>query len=405
MKKNVLIITYWSFKDALVQTYTLPYIKMIRNVLPKDAKIFLTTFEQKKHKMSSVEVSNAKNRLMEDSNIRLMPFRYFSFGPKAAFRLIFVLFRLWLLIIFNGVKTIHCFAPSAGVLGVILKSLTGKRLIMDSFEPHAEAMVENGTWSKDSFAYRFQFRMEKKMAKKAFALIGTSDGMRQYVNKKYNIEPKRFYTKPAGVNFQLFNPKTYDNSKIRNEIFPNAEIIGFYSGKLGGIYLKDEVFEFLSVAANRWKEKFAFIMLTPNTQDEISELCKKHHFPEDQIKIFFVSHKEVPYYMAAADFAINPVKPVPSKRYCTSIKDGEYWAMGLPVIIPANISDDSEMIQQNNIGYVWQDFSQKEYLNSLQWIDDYLEGDKTIIQKQIIQTAISHRDMRKFERIYKEIYS
>ena len=45
---NTLILTHWSFKDALVQTYTLPYVYMIRQVLPPDEKIFIVTSEQGK---------------------------------------------------------------------------------------------------------------------------------------------------------------------------------------------------------------------------------------------------------------------------------------------------------------------------------------------------------------------
>ena len=45
----------------------------------------------------------------------------------------------------------------------------------------------------------------------------------------------------------------------------------------------------------------------------------------------------------------TPVKPVPTKRYCTPVKDGEYWALGLPVIITEGISDDSGIIRENGI--------------------------------------------------------
>ncbi|MFL5787805.1 MAG: hypothetical protein ACJ748_07110, partial [Flavisolibacter sp.] len=46
MKGNILVLTHWSFKDALVQTYTLPYVSFIRNVLPEENKIFVVTSEQ-----------------------------------------------------------------------------------------------------------------------------------------------------------------------------------------------------------------------------------------------------------------------------------------------------------------------------------------------------------------------
>ena len=32
-KGNVLVLTYWSYKDALIQTYTLPYVRIIQKNL------------------------------------------------------------------------------------------------------------------------------------------------------------------------------------------------------------------------------------------------------------------------------------------------------------------------------------------------------------------------------------
>ena len=43
---NILVFTQWSFKDALVQTYTLPYVNIIRKIIAPDRKIFLVTSEQ-----------------------------------------------------------------------------------------------------------------------------------------------------------------------------------------------------------------------------------------------------------------------------------------------------------------------------------------------------------------------
>ena len=43
---NVLVLTYWSFPDALVQTYTLPYVRMIRRALPAESRLYLFTADR-----------------------------------------------------------------------------------------------------------------------------------------------------------------------------------------------------------------------------------------------------------------------------------------------------------------------------------------------------------------------
>ena len=40
---------------------------------------------------------------------------------------------------------------------------------------------------------------------------------------------------------------------------------------------------------------------------------------------------------------------------CSPIKNGEYWACGLPVITPSDIGDDSEILKESGLGIVVED--------------------------------------------------
>jgi hypothetical protein len=120
------------------------------------------------------------------------------------------------------------------------------------------------------------------------------------------------------------------------------------------------------------------------------------------IVLRFVAHHEIQDYMNLADFAISPVRPIPTKRYCTPIKDGEYWAMGLPVIIPQNISDDSDIIEQHDIGYVLKDMTEGEYKKSLQKMDELMA--QSDIKEKIRKVAFQYRDFKVADKVYQEIY-
>jgi glycosyltransferase involved in cell wall biosynthesis len=104
------------------------------------------------------------------------------------------------------------------------------------------------------------------------------------------------------------------------------------------------------------------------------------------------------------DFAINPVKPVPTKKYCTSIKDGEYWAMGLPIVISPNISDDSGIIENENIGVVM-NFNEKTQMNkAILEIEELLKTRDTL-KKKIVAVAIKYRSYKIANDIYEQIYT
>src|SRR4030095_13982319 len=99
------------------------------------------------------------------------------------------------------------------------------------------------------------------------------------------------------------------------------KVVCVYAGKLGGIYFKEEVFDFIKACYDHWKGDFRFLMLTNATRQEIDAECERTGLPGNVIISQFIFHNEMPAYLSLGDFAINPVKPVPTKKYCTSIKD------------------------------------------------------------------------------------
>ena len=399
---NILFFTQWSFKDALVQTYTLPYINIIREIISPGRKIILVTAEQP-HIALSKEETDEINKDWKSRNMQLLPEPYKRFGLKKLIASAGNLSKLVGVIKKEKIKIIHAFCTPAGSIAYLLSKLTGAELIIDSYEPHAESMVENGTWKKGGLAYKILFSLEKKQTQRAKVLIATSAGMKQYALDRYGIEVKNFFVKPACVDLEKFSPSENDSTLLEEFGFKN-KIVCVYAGKLGGIYLKEEVFDFIKLCYDHWKDDFRFLMLTNATKEDINAEVQRVDLPGNIVNSKFVYHGEVPRYLSLGDFAINPVKPVPTKRYCTSIKDGEYWAMGLPVIISPRISDDSEIIENEKIGIVV-DFSDGDALSGSIDKLEALIGDKVLLKEKIRQIAIRYRSFDIAKKIYKEIYN
>ena len=399
---NILVFTQWSFKDALVQTYTLPYIDIIRDIISPERKIILVTAEQP-HIALSKDEAHQINKDWERRNMQLLPEPYKRFGLKKLVASAGNLSRLIGVIKKEKIKTIHAFCTPAGSISYLLSKLTGAELIIDSYEPHAESMIENGTWKKHGMAYKILFSLEKRQTQRAKVLIATTWGMKQYALDRYGVEVKNFFVKPACVDLEKFSPAEKDSILLKELGFEN-KIVCVYAGKLGGIYLKEEVFDFIKLCYDHWKDDFRFLMLTNASTEEINAEVRRTGIPENIVKSKFVYHDEVPRYLSLGDFAINPVKPVPTKRYCTSIKDGEYWAMGLPVVISPRISDDSEIIERENTGIVV-DFSDSDALSrSIGKLEAFI-NDKVALKQKIRQIAIRYRSFELAKKIYKEIYN
>lgn len=399
---NILILTHWSFKDALIQTYTLPYLNIIRDILPEDKKIILVTSEQKSIALTPGETAEI-NKNWSPKNMMLLPQPYHQMGLKKMIAVVNDLSRLYKLIKKEKILIIHSFCTPAGAFGYLLSKLSRTRLIIDSYEPHAEAMVENGTWNKGGLAFRLLFLFEKLQSQAGECFISTASGMKHYAKQKFGVNIKRFFLKPACVDLNKFSLAQKDE-KLLQDLKLHDKIVCVYAGKLGGIYLNEEVFDFIKECYNYWGDRFRFLLLTNTSEEEVIQQLERVNIPKDIIVQRFVTHKDIAAYLRLGDFAINPVKPVPTKRYCTSIKDGEYWATGLPVVITKNISDDSDIIKKNQIGYVLESLNQSEYRNAISRIEELINSPQDILKNKIRNVAEKYRSFEIAKKIYNEIY-
>jgi glycosyltransferase involved in cell wall biosynthesis len=398
---NTLILTYWSFEDALIQGYTLPYVSLIRKYLSTDKEIWLQTLEKIEH---SDEKINSIKGILTKIRINWLPQHYHNYGLQSLVANIAQLLRYILFCRANKIQVIHIWCTPPGIIGFILSVLTGAELIIDSYEPHAETMVENGSWKRNSLKFRVLFFFETLMSRRAKVLIAASQGMKHYAKLKYRINSVQFYVKPACVDFELFNSHKKKNQRLATELAVNNKLVLVYAGKLGGIYLDKEIFDFVKVIYEFHGDKFRFLLLTHHERDEIECFCKNSNLPPDIVISKFLKYSEIPDYLGLADFALTPVKPVPTKRCCTSAKNGEYWAMGLPIVITKGISDDSSIIINENIGVVLDTLDLNGYRVALKQLNDLLDSDRGELSNRIRVVATRYRSFDIADKIYSELY-
>jgi len=390
---RILFITQWQFEDPLIQTYTLPYVRIIQKITPCYPYLVVTgnksdrTLIRRRSGVISIELPSGKRFLFLGWALNILSLRRILEKHK--------------------VKTVHTICTPAGAVGAVLKIFNKKlRLIVDSFEPHAESMVENGTWNKTGLKYKVLFYFEKMEARLADHLIFAAPGMDKYIREKYNTIITDYFVKPACTDLNAFSAKFIGNEEFISEYKLEGKIICVYAGKFGGIYLEDEVFEFIKVCEGFWgKDKFRFLLLSSTTDKYLEEKNSMYGIDSVTTIKLFVKHSEIPFYMGLASFAISPYKPVPSKRYCTPIKDGEYWAMGLPVVITPDISIDSDIVKENNAGAILLSFDKKGYTDAIIQIDSIIKGkSRGEIYNQIRPLAEKYRNFAIAEDVYRRIY-
>lgn len=402
---NILVLTYWSYSDALIQAYTLPYVRIIKKY--NKGTIWLVTYENNDKRLTTDEYNRITNELGKEGIVPV-----FLKYHKNLFLSIIVsvtnIFKLLKIIRRNNIKVIHPWCTPAGVMGVILKFLKRDLVLnMDSFEPHAETMVETGTWKATGLKNRILFYFEGLEAKNSSDVICIAPGMDKYASEKYGHSIDAKYLKPACVDLTMFSDKMIKDKELMDKYGLSDKIVCVYAGKFGGMYLEDEAFQFIKQCENYWgKDRFRFLLLS-NTPDEyISDMLKKYNIAGNILIKLFVPHSEVARYMGMADFAMCTFKPVPSRRYGSPIKNGEYWALGLPVAITPGISNDSDIIAENNAGAVIETLDEASYTKAIKKIDSIISSQsRAEVYAKIRPLAEKYRNFSIAEDVYKSLYA
>lgn len=393
---KVLVITYWDQGDPLVVNYTLPYLRQILGILPPGSRIHLITLDKEQRKGSTID---------GEAGIVHHPFPYRPFGMRGMAMLPSLVMALRGIVKKHGIDVVHAWCTPAGMLGYLVSVISGRPLVVDSYEPHAEAMVENGTWRKGGVAFRTLFLFERLQTRRAAAVVAAASGMREYAKQRYGVVPQHFYVKPACVDLARFAPVRHDEGGASRLPDLKGRLVAVYAGKFGGIYLGQEVFDLFRAGRDHWGEKFHVLLLTPHTVQELAPFMEKAGLPPGMFTVQWSRPQDVPGFLAMADWAITPVKPVPTKRYCTPIKDGEYWAAGLPVMITPGISDDSDLIASQAIGSVIHTLDRAGYERAVRDMDNVLKNEgRPQLQARIRAMAEQYRSFRIAEQVYRDLY-
>jgi hypothetical protein len=389
---KILFVTQWQYDDALVQTYTLPYVDIVKKITR--ALCYLVTTGK----------GNSEVKITEREGIRIIELPDPTRGGRMQwFKNISILNNF---VKKEQITLIHTWCTPAGAIGAILKMRNSKvKLVLDSVEPHAEAMVECNIWAKGGIKFRGLFFLEKLQFKKADYLIFAATEMDKYIKSKFGLTVLGD-VKPACVDLSLFSDKLLKSPELIRKLNLEGKVVCVYAGKFGGFYLEDETFQFVKQCEEYWgKDKFRFLALSNASDEYMNEKVAKFNIQPATVLKLFVPYKEVSEYMGLADFAFSAYKPVPSKRYGTPIKNGEYWALGLPVVIPPNISDDSAIIEKHYAGAILMGFAQENYLQAIKQVDEIiLNKSRQEIYKTIRPLAEQYRNFNIAEKVYKKIY-
>ncbi len=247
------------------------------------------------------------------------------------------------LIICRGTSAIH---------GASLQRRLNIPYVAESFEPHAEYMRQTATWSRWDPKYLVQRRWERQVKRSAAVLITVSQGYARHLQQQEGILPARLHTVPCWVDAQRFRFDPQARSRMRQQLGIGNRLAVVYAGKFGGIYSPLHELAMLRHLQASLGCSLHIIILTSADPEPVRWQLLQVGFEAHQLFVDCVPHDHVGDYLNAADLALSFINSGPWSFACSAIKHGEYWACGLPLLMPPGVGDEAQWLELEGAGAI-----------------------------------------------------
>lgn len=389
---KLLFISYWGVGEGLTSATVIPHLRTLSGINSIEQIIFCS-IERDGGAIENVDIHKVKHIPLfsrSSSSSLYTKFNDFTTFPKSIVQLC----REF------AIDLMVCRSPMAGAIGYLVWKKIRIPYIVESFEPHALSMWESGVWRWYDPRLWVQLFFEAKQKKTADKILPVSNHYFLALQKQ-GIDRNRLVTMPCCVSLKKFefDPKARIAKRELLGISEH-ETVGIYVGKFGGIYYDDEAFRLFKNSLNFFGKTFKLMILSADSREKIAIRLERNKIPLDRVFFNAVPHSNVPDYLSAADFAFSTIKSVPSRIYCSPIKNGEYWANGLPILTEKGIGDDSDIIVHEGGGII---LDMDNQVASLEAMKSLLTIGRLPLARVIAQVAYKHRRLELVEEVYREL--
>ncbi len=389
---TILYLGYWSSADVLTQSVIIPRLTILSE-LPEMDTIVFCSIERAGDNPIDVNINKVRHvKFLSQPGKNVFAAKFYDFTHLPSF--------LLKEIKAHNVTGILCNSPLAGAIGYLLWTKTNIPFIVECFEPHAAYMLESGVWSKYDPRYIILRFFEWQQKRRALALLTVSS---HYTSRliEEGVGAEKIFTMPNGISLERFQFNDERRNQIRKTLGITSDMVtGIYVGKFGDIYYHQEAFNLFASAFLFFGERFYLIILSSHDHNDIEENLMRSNIPRVRVFLARVPNDIVPQYLSAADFAFSTIKPAPCRLYCCPIKDGEYWANGLPVLLEDGIGDDSDIIKNEGGGFL---LNMRNPDKSFMKIQNLMLANRAETALEIQSIAFKHRRLGLIREVYEEI--
>jgi glycosyltransferase involved in cell wall biosynthesis len=402
--KNVLYLSYTGMTEPLGQSQVLTYLIGLSKT--NQYRFVIISFEKAN---TFKELGNEVKSLCNKAEIKWYPLPYKQkpavlrpyLNVRKMQKFAQVLHKKY------HFSFVHCRSYLPSLVGLRLKKENGLPFIFDMRGFWADERVDGGIWSLSKMIYRITYhyfkRKEKEFLTAAAHTISLTNVAKNEILSWPNSSSFSAITViPCCVDLSIFNENIIkDGNRINIStslaIAQNSFII-CYAGSLGTWYMLDEMLNFFKQLSAKIPHAI-FLVLTGEPEEMIFSAATSTGLAHDFLRVLKVSRYKIPEYLAACNMGLFFCKPVYSKIASSPVKQGEFMAMGIPVVSNSHIGDTAEILNTYNAGIVIDEFTTAAYLKAIDSVNDR-SFDSNEIKNGAKDYFSSELGVLKYKRVY-----
>ena len=324
----------------------LGYTQVLKFLLPISSEFEITLISlEKKVDLSKTDLKQSVYDLCKSNNIRWLWFKYDNW-PKPTSHLVNVIklfFVVFFLLCKKEISLIHIRGYFPGIIIPILKRMFNFKLIFDMRGLWADEKHDRLGWSKKSYKYRFFKQLESYLLTKSAKILTLTHGLKNLL-----IESERIPKNKIEVIRTCADPREFFPIKGNKK---DSLIIG-YLGSMHTAYSFEEIVKFFKNFLV-FHDNSILKILSKLDGEELFVLLKKYSIPRSKVVVKYAIREELNREINSFDLLIFCLKENYSVIASMPTKVGEALSCGKPVICNTFNRDISELIENNNIGFLY----------------------------------------------------
>lgn len=365
-----LYISYDGLFEPLGQSQILPYV---RGLADAGIAFWILSFE-KPSDLRDVERVDRLRESLAEQRIRWGPLRYHKSPsvPATAWDLFRgVLVALWLTV-YHRIGVIHARSYVPALIGGVVKTVTGAKLIFDMRGFWPEERVDGKLWPPAGRLYRAAKWFERGLLRKSDVIVVLTERAKALLlSDRYRVRPDVPITViPCCTDVSRFNAvQAREPESITKTLV--------YAGSVGTWYMLEEMLDFF-IAAREADPDLRLLLLNRHEHGRIASALHAKGLGAPEVSLLEADFADMPRHLGSAFAGFYFITPSYSKLASSPTKLAEYLAAGLPVIVSAGIGDSADMVLEHGVGVVVDAFEAGQYRRKWTEFIRVVDADPTI---------------------------